>query len=113
MNSNAKREKFRFGWSDPYSTYEATLEIDDEGAIQYVGYGSSDINSNGSSTGWYSKCSTDKDFISDVKRVMRILIEHDSDEFKRMRNCLNDDYVEIADQEKRLAAIRTSTGFDL
>ena len=93
-----------FTWHDPYSTYVVILEVDDGGKPVSVEYGSK--------TNWYSYHEDDEEFVGAVKKVMRTFLDYNMDEFKKMRKYLNMEYYEIAEEERRLAATRSSSEYD-
>lgn len=104
-NENRKQSTYStFAWHDPYSTYVVILKVDDKGKPVIAEYGSK--------TSWYSYTEGDGEFISAVKKVMRVFIDHNMDGFKKIRNHLNEEYYEIAEEERRLAAIRSSSEYD-
>lgn len=93
-----------FAWHDPYSTYVVILEVDDKGNPVCAEYGSK--------TYWYSYTEGDKEFVSVFKKVIRVFLDHNIDEFKKIRNHLNEEYYELVEQEINLAKTRSSSEYN-
>ncbi len=79
----------KFRWKDSYSDWEAELTVDENGNPTYASYGSMN--------GWCSRSPEDGGFDDAVRRVMETLLEKDVEEFKNMRDSLNNKYRNMAE----------------